>query len=182
MLPAQLSGPLHEGVVHGQRLEPNVSILLDPVDVLLKLRDDLRVLIRFFVNDTATPEIYTLSLHDALPICPTRESAPVSRPIPTPSSASACTRSRLPRTRPAGSTSRTTAAGANGTGPGGRGPTSECCAATTTAIAGDRSPRGCRPTSASRWSFIRRPPTRSTSCRSSRRRAPARGAHPPSGG
>src|SRR3712207_6896532 len=27
----------------------------------------LRVL--FFFNDTATPEIYTLSLHDALPIC-----------------------------------------------------------------------------------------------------------------
>src|SRR6201999_598800 len=24
----------------------------------------------FFVNDTATTEIYTLSLHDALPICP----------------------------------------------------------------------------------------------------------------
>src|SRR5436190_6384251 len=24
---------------------------------------------RFFCNDTATPEIYTLSLHDALPIC-----------------------------------------------------------------------------------------------------------------
>src|SRR3712207_7346427 len=29
----------------------------------------------FFVNDTATTEIYTLSLHDALPICvlPTRD-------------------------------------------------------------------------------------------------------------
>src|SRR5258708_8620814 len=26
----------------------------------------------FFFNDTATPEIYTLSLHDALPICPPR--------------------------------------------------------------------------------------------------------------
>src|SRR5947199_10568183 len=26
----------------------------------------------FFFNDTATPEIYTLSLHDALPICQTR--------------------------------------------------------------------------------------------------------------
>src|SRR3712207_8037944 len=25
--------------------------------------------ILFFFNDTATPEIYTLSLHDALPIC-----------------------------------------------------------------------------------------------------------------
>src|SRR3712207_7479298 len=26
----------------------------------------------FFFNDTATTEIYTLSLHDALPICPTQ--------------------------------------------------------------------------------------------------------------
>src|SRR3712207_9165861 len=28
----------------------------------------------FFFNDTATTEIYTLSLHDALPICPSRPS------------------------------------------------------------------------------------------------------------
>src|SRR2546421_1318139 len=28
------------------------------------------VLFFFFFNDTATTEIYTLSLHDALPICP----------------------------------------------------------------------------------------------------------------
>src|SRR2546429_2038205 len=27
----------------------------------------------FFFNDTATTEIYTLSLHDALPICPRHE-------------------------------------------------------------------------------------------------------------
>src|SRR5438034_8435454 len=27
-------------------------------------------LLLFFLNDTATTEIYTLSLHDALPICP----------------------------------------------------------------------------------------------------------------
>src|SRR2546427_5681378 len=27
-------------------------------------------LLSFFFNDTATTEIYTLSLHDALPICP----------------------------------------------------------------------------------------------------------------
>src|SRR5687768_18505562 len=33
--------------------------------VLLDLR-----LVLFFFNDTATTEIYTLSLHDALPICP----------------------------------------------------------------------------------------------------------------
>src|SRR5258708_39850173 len=29
----------------------------------------------FFFNDTATTEIYTLSLHDALPICPARGGA-----------------------------------------------------------------------------------------------------------
>src|SRR2546430_5097300 len=36
----------------------------------------------FFFNDTATTEIYTLSLHDALPICP-RARARTSRPSPT---------------------------------------------------------------------------------------------------
>src|SRR2546429_8709663 len=30
------------------------------------------IFIFFFFNDTATTEIYTLSLHDALPICPWR--------------------------------------------------------------------------------------------------------------
>src|SRR2546422_10928284 len=30
----------------------------------------LRLSFFFFFNDTATTEIYTLSLHDALPICP----------------------------------------------------------------------------------------------------------------
>src|SRR4029077_21297469 len=35
----------------------------------------------FFFNDTATTEIYTLSLHDALPICtPTRTSRDSPRP------------------------------------------------------------------------------------------------------
>src|SRR5437667_5990044 len=33
----------------------------------------------FFFNDTATTEIYTLSLHDALPICITRPPATSSR-------------------------------------------------------------------------------------------------------
>src|SRR3712207_7872867 len=32
----------------------------------------------FFFNDTATTEIYTLSLHDALPICATCRRTPVS--------------------------------------------------------------------------------------------------------
>src|SRR5260370_29985739 len=31
---------------------------------------DPKFLVFFFFNDTATTEIYTLSLHDALPICP----------------------------------------------------------------------------------------------------------------
>src|SRR4051812_49805153 len=31
------------------------------------------LLFLFFLNDTATPEIYTLSLHDALPISPPRQ-------------------------------------------------------------------------------------------------------------
>ena len=30
----------------------------------------------FFFNDTATTEIYTLSLHDALPICALRDNPP----------------------------------------------------------------------------------------------------------
>src|SRR3712207_8669807 len=52
-------------------------------------------LVFFFFNDTATTEIYTLSLHDALPIwC----WACTSRRISTPS----CTRSRGSSTRSAG--------------------------------------------------------------------------------
>src|SRR2546430_13400330 len=36
----------------------------------------------FFFNDTATTEIYTLSLHDALPIsAPSRTSGSISRPV-----------------------------------------------------------------------------------------------------
>src|SRR5436305_9958544 len=34
----------------------------------------------FFFNDTATTEIYTLSLHDALPICRRARRSPISRP------------------------------------------------------------------------------------------------------
>src|SRR2546429_8784071 len=41
----------------------------------------------FFFNDTATTEIYTLSLHDALPICTARAS--IRRPRRAPS-ASTC--------------------------------------------------------------------------------------------
>src|SRR5260370_36310497 len=38
----------------------------------------------FFFNDTATTEIYTLSLHDALPISPTGGGSPIP-PRPAPS-------------------------------------------------------------------------------------------------
>ena len=38
----------------------------------------------FFFNDTATTEIYTLSLHDALPICRCKKDASVSSILSTP--------------------------------------------------------------------------------------------------
>src|SRR3712207_8883697 len=41
-----------------------------------------RVYVLFFFNDTATTEIYTLSLHDALPICPGYEPPPKLRQRP----------------------------------------------------------------------------------------------------
>src|SRR5215467_16224628 len=47
----------------------------------------------FFFNDTATTEIYTLSLHDALPILTFTTSSPVLRPP------SACSRTRWRRSR-----------------------------------------------------------------------------------
>src|SRR5256885_16378120 len=51
--------------------------------------DYLQFLFFFFFNDTATTEIYTLSLHDALPICLSACSAP-----PMPSAGSAALPSR----------------------------------------------------------------------------------------
>src|SRR3712207_8982834 len=56
----------------------------------------------FFFNDTATTEIYTLSLHDALPIC----SAASARPTRTPPSRAASTwRSARPTSAPGPPTS-----------------------------------------------------------------------------
>src|SRR5256885_7965029 len=43
------------------------------------MRRPARICIFFFFNDTATTEIYTLSLHDALPISPDRSSQPMDR-------------------------------------------------------------------------------------------------------
>src|SRR5260221_1251315 len=59
----------------------------------------------FFFNDTATTEIYTLSLHDALPISGRRARAARGTPAacsPAPSSRRGCTRSpaRPPRRMP----------------------------------------------------------------------------------
>src|SRR2546427_9988556 len=58
----------------------------------------LHVLTFFFFNDTATTEIYTLSLHDALPICSgrSRKSSEVTNSMTKPcrSMVSSCTRSR----------------------------------------------------------------------------------------
>src|SRR2546429_4126018 len=34
------------------------------------MKSPFEIILFFFFNDTATTEIYTLSLHDALPICP----------------------------------------------------------------------------------------------------------------
>src|SRR5690349_23836702 len=53
----------------------------------------------FFFNDTATTEIYTLSLHDALPICPSSACSTSSARSPRwwsavpPSTAAGCGRS-----------------------------------------------------------------------------------------
>src|SRR5258706_12276671 len=50
--------------------------LLNPI--LIKLFSGLTLTPFFFFNDTATTEIYTLSLHDALPISPDRALAAAS--------------------------------------------------------------------------------------------------------
>src|SRR3712207_8148130 len=63
------------------------------------------IVIFFFFNDTATTEIYTLSLHDALPILPAREpsSSAVMRSSPWPpsntTSSPSATSSSAPKTQ-----------------------------------------------------------------------------------
>src|SRR2546425_5272537 len=64
----------------------------------------------FFFNDTATTEIYTLSLHDALPISspscapPTSAKSKLLRLRSTPSSCRACRASRRRSPRPSAAT------------------------------------------------------------------------------
>src|SRR2546429_9383488 len=56
-----------------------------------------RSIIFFFFNDTATTEIYTLSLHDALPISLTGKRPAVASPAPRPARAVACAPCWRPR-------------------------------------------------------------------------------------
>src|SRR5260370_42571301 len=59
----------------------------------------------FFFNDTATTEIYTLSLHDALPIWrpPARPSRAADRASPAPVACAPCPAARVDRAPPADS-------------------------------------------------------------------------------
>src|SRR6267143_1027943 len=67
--------------------------MMEPMDLVDSVRaecDEGAVLARtaglrfiFFFNDTATTEIYTLSLHDALPITPSRSRRPIGRGTPS---------------------------------------------------------------------------------------------------
>src|SRR2546430_8754885 len=51
--------------------------------VLLKSCSSSTLILFFFFNDTATTEIYTLSLHDALPIWSNITTMPLGTPIST---------------------------------------------------------------------------------------------------
>src|SRR2546422_10641081 len=53
----------------------------------------------FFFNDTATTEIYTLSLHDALPICRTQRRLPCHSAFRIPHSALQWSHDRPPLSR-----------------------------------------------------------------------------------
>src|SRR5574337_442554 len=50
------------------RSEEHTSELQSPLNLVCRLLLEKKKKIIFFFNDTATTEIYTLSLHDALPI------------------------------------------------------------------------------------------------------------------
>src|SRR5574337_802396 len=53
------------------RSEEHTSELQSPLNLVCRLLLEKKKIF-FFFNDTATTEIYTLSLHDALPICGSR--------------------------------------------------------------------------------------------------------------
>src|SRR5437763_16620961 len=67
-----------------------ILVCLSPIFVLLYCIRSSVILIFFFFNDTATTEIYTLSLHDALPI----SSAGSGSPGATSSTGRCCPTSR----------------------------------------------------------------------------------------
>src|SRR6266540_3791840 len=79
----------HHDLVCRLLLEKKKNIILGASGLLRNNADKLRLitvwvwivlLFFFFFNDTATTEIYTLSLHDALPIC---SWAPKPSPVPS---------------------------------------------------------------------------------------------------
>src|SRR3989454_10917780 len=57
--------------------------MLMRIDVVISTSTHLNLLV-FFFNDTATTEIYTLSLHDALPISCVEDDAAPGPPAPEP--------------------------------------------------------------------------------------------------
>src|SRR2546430_10317341 len=64
------------------------------------------LLLFFFFNDTATTEIYTLSLHDALPISPGRRGARAGRRRDAPFERARARKDALTRSERAGYTAR----------------------------------------------------------------------------
>src|ERR1039457_3232024 len=81
----QRQSPILSAVL--QVLEPVCHNTISRADVS---PDSFLFLLFFFFNDTATTEIYTLSLHDALPIYRPCGTPWGNRPSPTPRSSPAC--------------------------------------------------------------------------------------------
>src|SRR5256885_11140273 len=75
-----------------------IGILPVCVIVFLLVTLCLCIFFFFFFNDTATTEIYTLSLHDALPICsgPPRTAGTTANPWPRPVPGTAAAGGRWP--------------------------------------------------------------------------------------
>jgi len=63
-------------------ISPSAIKLGLPVNIKFSANDTSALADYFFFNDTATTEIYTLSLHDALPICCSRPSTATPPFIP----------------------------------------------------------------------------------------------------
>src|SRR5690348_17789106 len=57
-----------------------------------------KYILHFFFNDTATTDIYTLSLHDALPIWKSSPSPAAALPTPRSRTGCSCLRAPSPRT------------------------------------------------------------------------------------